>query len=48
MIKSVIRFVKRTAWVLIVGTMIAFHNYYQQEFKGVEDTRQEIVEEEEE
>ena len=48
MMGTLYRFIRRMLWVVIVGTMIAFHNFYQQEFKNVEDTRQEIVEEEEE
>ena len=32
----------------IIGTMIAFHNTYKQEFKSLDDVRQEIIEEDEE
>ncbi len=35
-------------WVAIIGTMIAFHNIYNQEFKSIEDVNQEIVQEDEE
>jgi hypothetical protein len=47
MMTKFFRFLKRIIWVSIFGTMIAFHNFYQQEFKAVEDVRQEVVEEEE-
>ena len=39
---------KRILWVAIIGTMIAFHNTYNQELKSLDDVRQEIVEEDEE
>ena len=37
---------KRLVWVLIVGTMIAFHNAYKQEFKSLDDIQTEIKEDE--
>ncbi|WP_425389524.1 hypothetical protein [Ekhidna sp.] len=39
------KFIKRIFWVAIIGTMIAFHNTYNQEFKSLDDVRQEIEEE---
>ncbi|MEQ6168428.1 hypothetical protein AAOE16_14635 [Ekhidna sp. MALMAid0563] len=42
------KFLIRVWWVAIIGTMIAFHNTYNQEFKSLDDVRQEIVEEDEE
>ncbi|MEP0985801.1 hypothetical protein [Ekhidna sp.] len=36
------RIVKRVLWVAIIGTMIAFHNAYNQEFKSLDDINQEI------
>lgn len=46
--KMLFHSIKKIIWLLIVGTMIAFHNFYQQEFKGVEKQSLEIVEDEEE
>lgn len=40
-------FLRRLIWTLMVGLMIAFHNFYQKEFQGVDEVTQEIVEEEE-
>lgn len=48
MFAKILRFIQRALWILIVGTMIAFHNMYTQEFKALEDVTQEIVEDEEE
>ncbi|WP_179213269.1 hypothetical protein [Ekhidna lutea] len=42
------KLIKRMFWVAIIGTMIAFHNTYTQEFKSLDDVRQEIIEEDEE
>ncbi|MEO9869720.1 hypothetical protein [Ekhidna sp.] len=42
------KLIKRTFWVAIIGTMIAFHNTYNQEFKSLDDVKHEIVEEDEE
>lgn len=41
-------FLKRIIWLVIIGTMVAFHNFYQKEFKVVEDVKQEIIEDKEE
>ncbi|WP_424962602.1 hypothetical protein [Ekhidna sp.] len=46
--KTIWEIIKRILWVAIIGTMIAFHNTYNQEFKSLDDVRQEIVEEDEE
>ncbi|WP_420317371.1 hypothetical protein [Ekhidna sp.] len=40
---------KRIMWVAIIGTMIAFHNTYNQEFKSIDDVKQEqVIKDEEE
>ena len=39
---------KRVVWIVLVGTMIAFHNAYKQEFKSLDDVQTEIKEDEEE
>ncbi|MEO1253638.1 MAG: hypothetical protein AAFY41_01955 [Bacteroidota bacterium] len=38
---------KRVIWLLLIGTMIAFHNTYKKEFKSI-DQIEVIVEEDEE
>ncbi|WP_420576554.1 hypothetical protein [Ekhidna sp.] len=42
------KIIRRFFWVMIIGVMIAFHNTYNQEFKSIDDVKQEIIEEEEE
>ncbi|MEM7296647.1 MAG: hypothetical protein AAF391_00095 [Bacteroidota bacterium] len=42
------RFLKRGLWILIVGTCLALHNTYNQEFKSLDDVQTEIKEDEEE
>ena len=45
---SFIRFLKRCLWLVLVGTMIAFHNVYRQEFKAKDPVEVVIIEDEEE
>ncbi|MEP1034130.1 hypothetical protein [Ekhidna sp.] len=40
---KLLKLLKRVCWVAIIGTMIAFHNMYNQEFKSVEENRIEMI-----
>ena len=40
------KLIRRILWLLIIGTMIAFHNTYKQEFKSIDEI--EVVMEEDE
>lgn len=46
--KKLLKILKKGLWVLIVGTCLALHNTYNQEFKSLEDIQIEIREDEEE
>jgi len=46
--RQIFRLLKRISWLVLVGLMLAFHNSYNQEFKSLDDVRQEICEDEEE
>ena len=46
--KKLFRILKKTLWIVVVGTCLALHNTYNQEFKSLEDVQTEIGEDEEE
>ncbi len=48
MMGKALKLVKRILWLLIIGTMIAFHNTYKQEFKSIDEIEVVMEEDEEE